>query len=306
MEIKFLLRITSTHIAEAFKWTCSYDPEDLEADVIWQDGAVLPSFLSSLRPFQRINHFPGMYAVARKDYLGRHLKHMSRFFRDEYDFFPPTWVLPKDFSDMRSNFNRKDVFIVKPENLSQGQGIFLTKKIEDLPEHCVVQKYITEPLLIEGLKFDIRVYILITACDPMRLFIHKEGLVRLATHQYSKPTNANLNDQYMHLTNYAINKTNYKFRQNTTANSDFSGHKRSLSKYLEVLSEEGHDSNALWRDICDISIKTMCMVQPLLEHLYRASQANDPSNLMCFQILGLDIMLDRNLKPHILEVKIKF
>ena len=54
--------------------------------------------------------------------------------------------------------------------------------------------------------------------------------------------------------------------------------------------------------MCDIILKTVCIVQPLLAHLYRSAQANDPTNSICFQILGFDIFLDSKLRPHLLEV----
>jgi len=73
--------------------------------------------------------------------------------------------------------------IVKPDQLSQGKGIFITNSIEniDLRELSVVQEYLNEPYLIDGLKFDMRIYVLVVSCDPLRIFIHKEGLVRFAT-----------------------------------------------------------------------------------------------------------------------------
>lgn len=48
-------------------------------------------------------------------------------------------------------------------------------------EHCIVQKYISNPFLFEGLKFDLRVYVLVAGCDPLRIYIYNEGIVRLAT-----------------------------------------------------------------------------------------------------------------------------
>lgn len=291
-------------ICESLRWTASYDPEDKESDVFWQDSPLLADELTLLKPFQRINHFPGMYAVARKDQLAKHLKLMKKRFPEEYSFFPSTWVLPKEINDFKNHLNgkRKRTFIVKPEALSQGQGIFLIRRLDEVPEHCVIQRYIQRPLLIDGYKFDLRVYLLLTGCDPMRLFIHKEGLVRLATNKYSHPSSANLTDLYMHLTNYAINKNNPDFTYSSKGRSEFVGHKRSLKKLMEYLHGEGHDSVDLWGKICDLAVKVMCMTQPLLSHLYRSSQANDPENKMCFQILGLDILLDHKLVPYVLEV----
>lgn len=52
---------------------------------------------------------------------------------------------------------------------------------------CVVQKYVRDPLLYKGLKFDLRVYALLAGCDPLRIYIYNEGLVRFATEKYQLP-----------------------------------------------------------------------------------------------------------------------
>jgi tubulin polyglutamylase TTLL6/13 len=56
------------------------------------------------------------------------------------------------------------------------------------------------------LKFDLRVYVLITSVTPLRIFIYEEGLARFATSEYIPPQGSNLGNLHMHLTNYAINK----------------------------------------------------------------------------------------------------
>lgn len=39
-----------------------------------------------------------------------------------------------------------------------------------------------------------------------------------------------------------------------------------------------------------------------MSHIYRSCQPDDYDNSMCFQILGFDIMIDRNFKPWLIEV----
>ena len=100
-------------------------------------------------------------------------------------------------------------------------------------EHYVAQRYLHKPYLIDGLKFDLRVYVNLTCVTPLRIFmyneglarfatseynssktlvVHKnsercnEGLARFATSEYNSPIGSNLNNLFMHLTNYAINK----------------------------------------------------------------------------------------------------
>ena len=87
-----------------------------------------------MKPYQKINHFSGMMAVARKNFLAKNLQKMKKIFPKDYNFFPPTWLLPGDWVDFKAQFANKKTktFIVKPEASCQGQGIFLTRTIADL------------------------------------------------------------------------------------------------------------------------------------------------------------------------------
>jgi len=215
----------------------SYDPEG-EWDITWTDNAVQPETLARMQEYQRINHFPGMYSLARKNHLGRNLMRMKKAFPENYKFFPPTWLLPSEFNDFKAQFtkNKNRVYIIKPEASSQGRGIFLTKTWEDIQpgEHYVAQRYMQKPYLIDGLKFDLRIYVLLAGCDPLRIYLYEDGLGRFATEPYVAPNPDNLDDVCMHLTNYAINKDNPNFVFNEDAQADDVGHKRSLKAILRV------------------------------------------------------------------------
>ena len=169
-------------------------------------------------------------------------------------------------------------------------------------EHYVAQRYLHKPYLIEGLKFDLRVYVLLYGVDPLRIFIYQEGLCRLATDVYAPPVQSNLNNLFMHLTNYAINKNSNKFVFNHNDKADGVGHKRSLKWTMEFLKSQGENTERLWEEIKDVVIKTICTVQPSLAHVYRTCRPEDVENTYCFEVLGFDIFLDRKLKPWLLEV----
>lgn len=108
--------------------------------------------------------------------------------------------------------------ICKPDHESQGWGIYLTHDIESIPlqEPSVVQEYLNTPYLVDGLKFDMRLYVLVLSCDPLKIYLHKEGLVRFATQVY-EPISINsdkelMKNMFIHLTNYALNKGNSNFK----------------------------------------------------------------------------------------------
>lgn len=105
----------------------------------------------------------------------------------------------------------------------------------------MVQRYLSRPFLIDGLKFDLRIYVLVAGVDPLRVFIFREGLGRFATETYVAPNKENMEDVCMHLTNYAINKENEKFIFNQDENDMSIGHKRSLEAVFKVMGEKGVD-----------------------------------------------------------------
>lgn len=55
-----------------------------------------------------------------------------------------------------------------------------------------MQEYLPKPYLLDNFKFDLRIYVLVTSCDPLKAFIFNEGLVRLSTEEYQEPKESNL------------------------------------------------------------------------------------------------------------------
>lgn len=106
---------------------------------------------------------------------------------------------------------RQNLWIVKPANLSRGRGIYIIDNIQEvnIDDNAIVSKYIENPLLINGHKFDLRIYVCVTSYEPLRIYIYKEGLVRFASEKYTlSDAKTNL---FNHLTNYSINKKNQNF-----------------------------------------------------------------------------------------------
>lgn len=140
-----------------------------------------------------------------------------------------------------------------------------------------------KPYLIDGLKFDLRIYVLIYGVEPLRVFVFEEGLARFATETYTGPYKNNLDNLYMHLTNYAINKGSSNFVK-SQGEEDDAATKRTLTNVLEHMerTEPGFSKAAMMDQIEDIAVKTCIAGQPALSHSYRTTQPDDLENSICF------------------------
>jgi hypothetical protein len=137
----------------------------------------------------------------------------------------------------------------------------MNRQIEKGQIQYVVQKYVKRPALYNGHKYDFRIYVLITSViSPMQIFLYNDGLVRLATEKY-KPDH-DLDDHYVHLTNYSLNKDNNEFDENK--------HKFRLKDILkgELTSTSSNGkvyrkhSKQIWAEIEQMVVKSVFTIQP--------------------------------------------
>ncbi|XP_063053427.1 tubulin polyglutamylase ttll6-like [Engraulis encrasicolus] len=269
--------------------------------VFWTDCSVSMDRIMDMKRYQRINHFPGMIEICRKDLLARNMNRMRRYFPKDYNIFPKTWCLPTEYIEFQGYCRslKQKTIICKPESGCQGKGIFITRHPQNISpdEHIICQAYISKPFIIEDYKFDLRLYVLVTSCDPLRVFLFKEGLVRFATSKYRSPNNSNVSDVCMHLTNYAVNKNSENYDHDVQK-----GSKRKLSWLRVWLERHSYDAGATWRSIEDVIVKTLLVAAPVLRQNYRTAFPGHVGPSSCFELLGFDILLDFKLKPWLLEV----
>ena len=153
--------------------------------------------------------------------------------------------------------------------------------------------------MINGHKFDLRTYVLITSYEPLKIYVFQEGLARFASEVYT--TKVDKNNKYMHLTNYSINKNNENFVYNENSEQDDVGFKWSLGAFCAHLEKAGIDMDLLWSRIYDLIIKTIISGE---HHVINAMKKMNVGRSNCFQLLGFDVLVDSDLKPWVLEVNL--
>ena len=268
--------------------------------LFWGDCEGSMDFVKNLEKWQFYNHFPGMWKIAHKVELVRNFDKMQKILPEYYNYHPKSFVIPSQLSEVKAFMStipkRCDrTFIIKPDKGSQGKGIFLIQDFDDLDkyfESAVAQQYIS-PFLVDKYKFDLRIYVLVTAVDPLRIYIHKEGMTRFCTEPYLPPNHSNLDNAFSHLTNFSLNKKNEKF-------SDKS--KRPMSEVFKKIEESGADLKKIQDEIDDIIRFTLISNQPTLAANYRTATNDCDGKSRLFEILGFDILLDDKAHPWLIEL----
>lgn len=297
-ECKIVRRILGAH---GFK---EAHPHSNNVNLLWSGGHFRPYTVRGLQDFQKANHFPRSFELTRKDKLYRNIQRMQQCKgQRHFDYVPNFFVLPSERSEFHSAFLKdKGPWIVKPVASSRGRGIYLIKDLNMLPsdEQVLVCRYIQNPLLVDGFKFDCRIYVAVTSFDPLTVYMYKEGLARFSTVKYEKNFN-NIRNLWMHLTNYSIQKNNENYVRCDDPEIDNYGSKWSFSALLRNLKSKGIDTKALMGRIEDLIVKTMLSAE---FSIGTACRMFVPYKNCCFELFGFDVLIDEDLKPWLLEVNL--
>ncbi len=134
------------------------------------------------------------------------------------------------------------------------------------------------------------------------MYVYEEGLVRFATSKYV-PIQTGINEfsRYTHLTNYAVNKFNANFIENTDASEDDVGSKWSLSALWKYFKSVGVDSKKIRDEIDDVIMKTIISGELLMNEAF---QTNVMHQSNCFEVLGFDVLIDDTLKVWLIEANL--
>ncbi|CAD8204297.1 unnamed protein product [Paramecium octaurelia] len=207
-------------------------------------------------------------------------------------------------SKIPSTFLGQDyLWILKPTQYNRGIGIHVVKDLDKLTHlldqylsgkqqmkdgqiiksrQFVIQKYLEKPLLINNRKFDIRVWGLLN--QDLEFFFFEQGYIRMASEEY---TTKNVQNQYVHLTNNAIQKHSPNYGKLED------GNQLSFDQAAAYFKSKGDFYKQIVENIKQISLRAFQSTRRKINFFGRR---------YCFEIFGLDYMIDDDFKVWLIEV----
>ncbi|XP_074656922.1 putative tubulin polyglutamylase ttll-15 [Tubulanus polymorphus] len=258
-------------------------------DVLWSheypfaDGGDLEKRLRNLAVHQKVNHFPGTGYVTNKNSLAVTKIHG----------IPKAFRLPHqadDFKKYAAKFPKK--MWVQKSNTHRGIKIKSMKELDFTAESTFIQEYIDRPFLVDGRKFDIGVYTVLTSINPLRVYtMDAEVLLRFCPKDYH-PFDASDIDKYVvgddYTPTWQIPSLKHYY-----ADLNFT-HRESLNTYIRKL---GKNDTQVWLDIKDTIRNVYLEKEPYLI----SSAAKYKSSRNFFEMVRFDFVLDENLNVYLME-----
>lgn len=289
-----------------------------DADLLWlrEPEDYRPCF-KTLRPLQLLNHLPSEAAMSDKGHLAEHLYGYDRVQREDdlgvKDLVQETYCLylrndrERFFAQVPKEASKDNLWILKRADSARGVGIRILWQFDELREFCaraarprrgeryaryVIQRYIKNPLLLEGRKSEIRVYWLVASLDPLLVLMYREGTVRLNTQPFKLD---DFDNTLIHVTNVAQQKAHPDHDPAAVLKWPFERWERYLVVECKRAPEgylERHLKPHLKR-----------MLSFVIRAAAPALRVGYPKRGLCFGLYGADIILDDTLHPWLTEVQ---
>lgn len=267
----------------------SFKKDDPTAVLVWWDDLRKKDFYGQLKPWQIVNRFPMVNVLCRKAPFVRLIQRTAQTFPSQFKFLPKSFLVPLQQEQFNAEVLKKEKkFIVKPDRGSLGEGITIVE-IGDTPPTIerlsVAQEYIPS-LLIDGFKFDFRIYALIASVNPLRVYVYRNGVARFCSKKATE------NSVFSELTNKSLNKKNPDVIMTQIV--------KMIADIMKDLESQGHNVQKLWTKIDRAIVSAVITASKFLQQGMER-QCPRIGYQRCFQILGIDVLIDNDLNPYILE-----
>ncbi len=223
---------------------------------------------------------------------------------DQPRFWPESFALPGDeakLAQFRATAKGQPIFAVKPENLYGGQGITLTRDPPatlDQNQPAVIQRYLDNPYLLNGRKFHARVYVMVSGTDPLRAYVYREGIARLAPELYATD-DAALARPAIHVTNTALHVQHPDLVIDKDPSKENIGNIWTMSAAYRQMAADGMDAPAVWQRVADLARRFVTIA--IDAGIFKNQAAQHTRYAFPPRAFGLDVLIDATGQPWLIE-----
>ncbi|CAI2383793.1 unnamed protein product [Moneuplotes crassus] len=264
--------------------------------------------------YRLYNHIPGNSSISNKKNLFKNMySYYSNQGKDPWKFIPVTYLVSSSSDDNFLRFinensadfkdpAKNSLWIIKPGECSnRGNGIEVCENVDQIKKYIkqhkrksyIIQKYITQPLLYQDRKFDIRCFGLFTSINGIkRGYFYQGGYIRTSCEGFNLE---DPQDPFIHLTNDAIQSKCEDYGKYENCNklsfNDF-------EKYINETHEGVSFYENIYPKIKELVKDTFTCAGDLLD----PSQRSKSPPQSYFELFGFDIMIDSDYIPYLIEV----
>ncbi|XP_011264032.1 tubulin polyglutamylase TTLL7 [Camponotus floridanus] len=255
-------------------------------DLLWAHDypfRVLSVSLDKLQKHQRVNHFPGCGYITNKVDLST-----SRGGR----YIPAAFKIPEDqqaFLDYAKSHPAK-LFVQKSND---HRGIRIRDNDDaNFIDGTFIQEFIERPFLVDGYKFDIGMYVVITSVDPLRLYVYKgDVLFRFCPVKYY-PFDPEILDKYVvgddYLPIWSVPSLKKYYTELGFSMKD------SFDAYIK---ERGKNPTDMWERVYDAIREVVLMKEMQIREV--SKRFGNGRNF--FELVRFDLALDADLNVYMME-----
>lgn len=260
--------------------------ESSTADLLWAHDYPFNKLRSRIIEFkshQKVNHFPGCGFLTNKiDLATTDMKYVPKAFR-----------LPEETEKFKKYAENTDKLFVVKHHQHRHIKIKNVNEINFKDNETFVQEYIKNPLLVDGHKFDIGVYTIITSIDPLRVYIYYGDILFRYCPQKYMPFDPNNIDKYVvgddYLPTWEVPSLAKYY------NALGYGMKESFDTYIRTHLEK--DPQIIWDQVEDAIRLSILTKLPYLKNAFQRYKYKQNF----FEMARFDLIIDSDLKVNLIE-----
>lgn len=243
----------------------------------------ISEMMRRLLPHQTVNHIPGIgFLTSKVDLSTASLPFMPKAFRlpqQKEEFLKHTSISPDTLFVEKHNKHR-DIKICSPNSINLSST------------ETFLQEFIENPFLVDGYKFDIGVYVVITSVDPLLSYIYTgDVLFRYCSEKYLPFDPKNVN-KYVVGNDYV---PTWKVPSLIKYFETFGGGMR--ASFNAYVRDQSLDPSDIWTQVEHIVRETILAMK---NNIVMAMRPYKTGNF--FELLRFDLIIDDELKVHLMEI----